>query len=333
MENLNSDIKQKIISHLQQKEYGASSSEIAKYIGHNRVTISKYLEIMKAHGLLEYEDVAPSKLWRVKQDSKKPKVLIVDDEPHVINLVKLSLMSSNFSLHEASSGIEALEKIKQISPELVVLDLMMPGMTGYEVCKQIKENALTQHIQVIMLTAKGELDDKIKGILYNADDYITKPFDPMELEARIQLMLKYKEHVSEKHPITQLPVKGAIMEHLRERMLHEEDFVLYSIVLNNFKEYVEAFGYKRGNEVLLLLSRLLANAVSDQDFIGQTMKNSFVMVSKKQNLDLEIMDTFSKILPYFYESMVIKETMSLNIVKVTRTEIETKKFDHFVPIV
>ncbi len=333
MDDLAVGIKQKIVDYLQQKQQGASSSEIAKFIGHNRVTITKYLEIMKAHGLLTSTEVAQAKLWTLKQASKQPKVLIVDDEAHVINLVKLSLLSSGFELHEANSGLGALEKVKAIAPDLIILDLMMPGMSGYEVCKQIKENALTQHIQIMMLTAKGELDDKIKGILCNADDYLTKPFDPMELEARIKLMLKYKEHLSEKHPITQLPVKGAIIEHLRERMINGSPFVLYSVVLNNFKQYVEAFGGKRGNEVLLLLSRLLSNAAPDEDFIGQTMKNSFVIVSEQHNLDNEIIDAFNKMLPYFYDSLAVKEPMSLNIVKATKNDIETKKLDNFIPIV
>ena len=117
------------------------------------------------------------------------KVLIVDDEPHVVNLIKLSLSEDQFNLFEAFSGDKALDIIKKNKVDLVVLDLMMPGMSGFEVCKMIKQNPLTSHIHVIILSAKGEIRDKIDGIEYGADDYMTKPFDPMELVKRIKLNL------------------------------------------------------------------------------------------------------------------------------------------------
>ena len=332
MENLNSDIKNKIELYLKEKKHGASSSEIAKYVGHNRVTITKYLEIMKAHNLLESEDIAQARIWRLKQ-MQKQKVLIVDDEPHVINLIKLSLMSSNYELFEACSGIDALQKINMISPDLIVLDLMMPGMTGYEVCKRIKENALTQHIQVIMLTAKGEIDDKIKGITHHADDYMTKPFDPMELEARIHIMLKYKEHLSEKHPITNLPMKGAIIEDLHNRMNAGRDFIMYSFVLDKFKSYSESFGYKKANDVLVLLARLMRNKTKGADFLGQTIKNNYVIISDDNTLDTQIIDSFAQMIPYFYEEDNPNGSLNLNVVKITKQDIAENKIDNFIPIV
>ena len=195
MENLNIDIKKKIIDFLKRTKYGASSSEIAKNIGHNRITVTKYLEIMKAHKIVSYDDVAQAKLWHLNEKDSRKKILIVDDEPHITELIKFTLMDEKYILLEAFSGLDALDKVKKDTPDLIILDLMMPGINGYEVCQKLKQDALTQHIPILILSAKGELKDKIKGINVGADDYMVKPLDLEELEARIWVQLSKNSEI------------------------------------------------------------------------------------------------------------------------------------------
>ncbi|MCK5218226.1 response regulator [bacterium] len=121
---------------------------------------------------------------------KKYKVMIVDDEPDIVRLVKISLEMANFEVVEAFSGQEALEKVPEIKPDMILLDIMMPDINGFEVCKRLKADSKTKHIPVIMLTAKGQRGDAEQGLKEGADDYIIKPFDPYELGEQILEMLK-----------------------------------------------------------------------------------------------------------------------------------------------
>jgi DNA-binding response OmpR family regulator len=116
-------------------------------------------------------------------------ILIVDDEPHIVNLVKLSLDKSRYKVSGAYSAREALRLIDNEIPDVIIVDIMMPGVNGYELCQALRENMKTKHVPIIILSAKGQMNDKLHAIDVGADDYITKPFDPMELERRIKLNL------------------------------------------------------------------------------------------------------------------------------------------------
>jgi two-component system alkaline phosphatase synthesis response regulator PhoP len=122
----------------------------------------------------------------------RQKILIVDDELDTLIPLKRALEAEDYLVVEASSGMEAIEKARSAHPDLILLDLMMPGMDGFAVCKVLKDDVLTGHTPIIMLTAKGEgeIDDKIEGIETGADDYVTKPFDLGELKARIKMILR-----------------------------------------------------------------------------------------------------------------------------------------------
>lgn len=116
-------------------------------------------------------------------------ILVVDDEEDVLELVKYNLEKNGYRVITASTGEEAINKARSILPNLVLLDLMLPGIDGLEVCKQLKGNSKTEQVPVIMLTAKGEESDVVVGLEVGADDYITKPFSPKVLIARIRRIL------------------------------------------------------------------------------------------------------------------------------------------------
>jgi two-component system, OmpR family, response regulator len=118
------------------------------------------------------------------------KILVVDDETDVIDMLVVNLRGAGFQVSTAEDGAAALAKARNDSPSLIVLDLMLPGMSGLEICKVLKGDAATRHIPVIMLTAKGEEVDKVVGLELGADDYVTKPFSSRELIARIRALLR-----------------------------------------------------------------------------------------------------------------------------------------------
>ena len=113
------------------------------------------------------------------EDSKL--VLVVDDEPRMINFIRMNLELENFRVVPAENGLEAIRKVREMLPDCVLLDVMMPEMDGFETLRSIREES---SVPVIMLTAKGEEDDKVKGLSLGADDYVTKPFSPRELVSR-----------------------------------------------------------------------------------------------------------------------------------------------------
>lgn len=115
------------------------------------------------------------------------KVLVVDDDPHILDLVSIQLTQAGYAVQKASNGFEALTVIEEANPDLAVVDVMMPGMDGYTLTRKIR--SLTD-IPVLLLTAKGELEDKEKGFLSGSDDYLVKPFEPKELQFRINAILR-----------------------------------------------------------------------------------------------------------------------------------------------
>ena len=121
--------------------------------------------------------------------TEKKRVLVVDDEPHIVKLVKLSLGNQNYDIVGITSGKEAISYANDNAPDILVLDLMMPGVNGYEVCQAVRENPKTKGIPIIILSAKSQMLDKLNAIDVGADDYMCKPFDPDELARRIKLNL------------------------------------------------------------------------------------------------------------------------------------------------
>ncbi len=121
------------------------------------------------------------------QQLKGVKILVVDDEPNILQFLELGLQNEGFKVQTAQDGLTAITLIKQFQPQVVVLDVMMPGMDGFEVCRMLKK---TENVAVIMLTARDEVDDRVKGLTIGADDYLIKPFSFDELLARIYARIR-----------------------------------------------------------------------------------------------------------------------------------------------
>ena len=117
----------------------------------------------------------------------KQKILIVDDDLHIAELISLYMMKDGYETEEVYDGRAAVRAVESFQPDLILLDLMLPGMDGYQVCAEVRKNS---RVPIIMLTAKGEIFDKVLGLELGADDYIVKPFDPKELVARVKAVLR-----------------------------------------------------------------------------------------------------------------------------------------------
>jgi two-component system alkaline phosphatase synthesis response regulator PhoP len=141
-----------------------------------------------AQSLAIPENMVKERLQRLSDTRQK--ILIVDDEFDALTALKRALESDNYNVVEAADGLSAIKKVKTEKPDIVLLDLMMPEIDGFEVLKRLKSDPLYKHVPIIMLTAKGEINDKIEGIEIGADDYVTKPFNLNEIRARIKMVLR-----------------------------------------------------------------------------------------------------------------------------------------------
>src|SRR6266480_7243127 len=143
------------------------------------------------------------------------KILIVDDEPTIVELLEEHLRSEGYETTHAYSGEEALQMLEQNVPDLVLLDLMLPGMDGYEVCRLMQRDSRLNHVPVIMLTARSAVPNKVMGYERGADDYVVKPFDPDELSVRVRAQLHhlYHDRVSE---LTGLPGSEVVEDKIHE---------------------------------------------------------------------------------------------------------------------
>lgn len=147
----------------------------------------------------------------------KERILIVDDTTDTVELLRKRFRAEGYDTVEAFDGEEALAKVAESRPDLVILDVMMPKLDGFEVCKRLRENPATRHLPVLMLTAKSETPDKVQGLDLGADDYITKPFDYKELAARVRSLLGKKtasKEMAEKE-------KNEALDHMVDEVSHE----------------------------------------------------------------------------------------------------------------
>jgi len=232
---------------------------------------------------------------------------VVDDDPDIRDILKLTLSEENYEVLEAGDGEEALKIITAKAPHLVLLDYKIPKVDGREVCRRIKKDLLLRHLPIIMVTAKGDIEDKVGGIDAGADDYVVKPFEPKELLARIRMILRRTERDLEANPLTRLPGNVSILNELVRRLESKFLFAVCYLDLDKFKSYNDKYGFEHGDEVIRESARILIRATQQfgnpDDFIGHIGGDDFVIVTTPKIVDSickEIINDFEKTAPSFY---------------------------------
>jgi PleD family two-component response regulator len=240
-------------------------------------------------------------------DSGTTKILVVDDDPATRDIIRLSLCPLGYHVSEATTGTEALEKVIIENPDIIVLDVMLPEKSGLEVCQYLKESSITAHLPIIMLTAKQDLADKLAGLDTGADDYVIKPFDPLELEARIKALLRKTRRDLHANPLTHLPGSISIEKEIQRVIDEAGPFAAIFVDLDNFKAYNDNYGYAAGNRIITFTAHTIMAAVkrygSPQDFIGHIGGDDFVCLTTPEYVDKicqEIIRIFDQLIHLHY---------------------------------
>jgi len=214
------------------------------------------------------------------------RILIIEDEPHLRIILEKQLRDApevHYDVRSAEDGVKGLEEIRRDPPELILLDVMMPVMDGYEVCRQLKANPLTSRIPVIFLTAKSTLGDRLEGLNAYADDYLTKPWDRQELLFRVRNQLRTRRAQLSSNALTGLPGNVIIENELTRRITASEKFAFLHLDLDHFKAYNDYYGYARGDGLIRFMASLLVEGVQrhgvESDFVGHIGGDDFVVIT------------------------------------------------------
>ena len=237
------------------------------------------------------------------------RILVVDDDRDICRSIEVVLRLEGYDVRIAHEGEDALEQAMRAQPDLVLLDMMMPGIDGYEVTKRLRHDPRTATASIIMLTARALPADKVLGLTAGCDDYIVKPFDPSELVARVQSALRRSRQMREVSPLTGLPGNFQIAAEL-ERLVGEEarDFAVLYADLDDFKAFNDHYGFMRGDEAIRATGRLLTDALArhrtSPSFAGHIGGDDFVMVTsakKAEALAQDIVRNFDLMAPSLYD--------------------------------
>jgi len=209
-------------------------------------------------------------------------VLVVDDDPFIARLLEIELKAAGYEVRVANDGRRALEMARERCPELVLADVMMPNMDGFELTRQLRQDNRTTSVSVIMLTARGLSADKLEGFSVGADDYIVKPFDTPELLARIRGVLCRAKEMRQQSPLTSLPGNVRIEEEIESRVRSGVSFAVLYVDLDHFKAFNDHYGFMRGDEVIQftagLIQEVTRGAAGPGAFVGHVGGDDFVVV-------------------------------------------------------
>jgi diguanylate cyclase (GGDEF)-like protein len=234
-------------------------------------------------------------------------ILVVEDEPSVRHILRTQLELAGYTVTTAENGAEGLEKAMQLHPDLLLLDVMMPEMDGFEVCRRLRQSQHTSTIPIIMLTARSHSTDKVRGLEVGANDYLEKPFQRPELLARVRGLLAWSQAQRDASPLTGLPGSAALEAIVGERLAKGKAFGLLYADIDQFKAYNDRYGYRRGDEAIRFAADLFVATVECEgaagDVVGHIGGDDFLIVTSAERAETvadAIMRRFDEGAPLLY---------------------------------
>jgi diguanylate cyclase (GGDEF)-like protein len=236
------------------------------------------------------------------------RVLVVDDDDAIRDAVIGALDDAGYEGVAAADGFEALRISHEIAPDLIILDALMPRMSGDEVHAALRRDPVTRYVPVIFLSAQGDAQHKVQRLLNGADDYLSKPFNTDELAARVTAAIRRASELRALNPLSGLPGNVAISQEITGRLRGTDVWDCLYCDLDHFKEFNDHYGFTRGDELIVLLARILADVSEDRElgaFIGHVGGDDFVMIvpeSSAEQTARDIVRRFDLVAPTAYDA-------------------------------
>jgi diguanylate cyclase (GGDEF)-like protein len=216
------------------------------------------------------------------------KIVVVDDDVDIARFVEVNLKLQGYDVLLAHDGEAALHLITTHEPALAIVDWMMPKLDGLELIRQLRADPMTAPLPVILLTARGQTADKVIGLTAGADDYLVKPFDTLELLARVRSTLRRNQENREVSPLTGLPGNNRIQREIADRARAGSDVAVGHVDIDRFKSVNDAYGFTRGDEFIKALARALHRAVVEVGlppaFLGHIGGDDFIIVCTPEQM-------------------------------------------------
>ncbi len=236
----------------------------------------------------------------------KSKILIVEDDLDVAEMLNAYFRVQGYEVFTVNWGEDGVRAAQTVLPDLIILDIRLPDIDGYEVARRVRTDRRTNEIPIIFLTEKRERIDRLQGFEVGADDYITKPFDVQELRLRVRNALKRVSQGSLTNPVSGLP-EGPLVEERLSEAIHKSGWALIHICINHLDAFREAYGFVASDDVLRAISLMIHNTMKEtgdpEDFIGHLSPTDFVIVISPANLAAfqdRIRTRLEQSLDYFY---------------------------------
>lgn len=218
----------------------------------------------------------------------RERILIVEDEPNTAEMLRIYFESLGYEVETAGTGTQAVEVAKQTVPDLVLLDIRLPDIDGYEVCRRLRGQRRTAHIPVVFLTERRERLDKLAGLELGAVDYITKPFDVQELRLRVRNILRRGDRQPVTHPVTGLPYATLVDERLSE-MMSESRWAVVAVALEGLEGFGDRYGFVARDDVLraaaLIVQRAVSEGQASSAFVGQLDDTCFIAIAEPDDAE------------------------------------------------
>ena len=236
----------------------------------------------------------------------KAKILIVEDDLDVAEMLNAYFRVQGYEVFTVNWGEDGVRAAQTVIPDLVILDIRLPDIDGYEVARRVRSDRRTKEIPIIFLTEKRERIDRLQGFEVGADDYITKPFDVQELRLRVRNALKRVSQGSLTNPVSGLP-EGPLVEERLSDVIHKSGWALLHVSISHLDAFRDAYGFVASDDVLRAISLMIHNTMketgSTEDFIGHISPIDFVVVMPPAHLtpfQERIRSRLEQSLDYFY---------------------------------
>jgi len=236
------------------------------------------------------------------------KILIVDDEPNLREMLSDILSAEDFAVVTATNGEEGLQKIYEESPDLIILDCAMPVLDGYELLERMRTDPMLVNKPVIMLTVQNSEKDQLRGLKLGVDDYITKPFKPSLLVARVNSVIERKSQSMSVNPLSFLPGNTVIKAEAEKRIAEKTPFAMMYLDIANFKSFNDRYGFQRGDEIIKNTASVLIRSIQELgqrgDFVGHIGGDDFIVLARPTNYETiakKIIELFDKSVTNYYD--------------------------------